>query len=70
MRNVTAAIMRRLEARWLAWCDQRGWPFEYEALYLEGYIPDVLLLGMATAPVLVDGANHGTRSTRLHIRTC
>jgi hypothetical protein len=42
----------RLEARWAAFFGAVGWPFEYEPLELEGYIPDFVLL--FDKPVLVE----------------
>lgn len=33
----------RLEARWAAFFDQLGWPWQYEPLDLAGYIPDFVL---------------------------
>lgn len=33
----------RLEARWAAFFDLCGWPWEYEPLDLDGYIPDFIL---------------------------
>ncbi len=42
----------RLEARWAAWFDRVKWPWEYEPIDLEGYIPDFIL--MVKNPVLVE----------------
>ena len=33
----------RLEARWAAFFDALGWPYDYEPLDLNGYIPDFVL---------------------------
>lgn len=33
----------RLEAKWAAFFDLAGWPYEYEQLDLDGYIPDFIL---------------------------
>jgi hypothetical protein len=33
----------RLEARWAAFFDELGWPWEYEPIDLAGYIPDFVL---------------------------
>lgn len=33
----------RLEARWAAFFDNLGWPWEYEPIDLAGYIPDFIL---------------------------
>lgn len=33
----------RLEARWAAFFDEVGWPWQYEPLDLNGYIPDFVL---------------------------
>ena len=33
----------RLEARWAAFFDLLGWPWEYEPIDLDGYIPDFIL---------------------------
>lgn len=33
----------RLEARWAAFFDRLGWPWEYEPIDLSGYIPDFIL---------------------------
>lgn len=35
----------RLEARWAAMFDLLGWPYEYEPVDFDGWIPDFLLLG-------------------------
>jgi hypothetical protein len=35
----------RLEARWAAFFDGIGWPWEYEPFDWDGYIPDFLVLG-------------------------
>jgi hypothetical protein len=35
----------RLEARWAAFFDLAGWPWEYEPFDLEGWCPDFRLLG-------------------------
>lgn len=42
----------RLEARWGAFFDRLGWPYEYEPFDLNGWIPDFLILG--ATPVLVE----------------
>lgn len=42
----------QLEARWASFFSSVGWPFEYEAFQLRGWIPDFLLLG--SSPVLVE----------------
>jgi len=33
----------RLEAKWAAFFDNLGWPWEYEPIDLDGYIPDFIL---------------------------
>jgi hypothetical protein len=48
----------RLEARWAAVFDRLGWPYEYEPVDLEGYIPDFVLgfyrpLLVEVKPILV-----------------
>lgn len=43
----------RLEARWAAFFDLLGWPWEYEPLDLNGYIPDFIVT-FRTARVLVE----------------
>lgn len=43
----------RLEAKWACFFDNCGWPWEYEALDLEGYIPDFILT-LPHAHVLVE----------------
>lgn len=43
----------RLEARWACFFDNVGWTWEYEALDLDGYIPDFILT-FPNAPVLVE----------------
>jgi len=43
----------RTEARWACFFDNCGWPWEYEALDLDGYIPDFILT-FPHAPVLVE----------------
>ena len=43
----------RLEARWAAMFCALGWPFEYEPIDLEGYIPDFIL--RFQKPILVEG---------------
>lgn len=43
----------RLEARWAAFFDQLGWPFEYEPYDLGSWSPDFLLRG-ASRPILVE----------------
>jgi hypothetical protein len=35
----------RLEAKWAAFFDLLGWPFQYEPFDLKGWIPDFLILG-------------------------
>jgi len=42
----------RLEARWAAFFDALGWPYEYEPFDVGGYIPDFVLLG--ERPVVVE----------------
>ena len=42
----------RLEAKWAAFFDLIGWPWEYEPLDLDGYIPD-FVVGFST-PLLVE----------------
>jgi len=48
----------RLEARWAAFFDRVGWPWAYEPLDLNGYIPDFALLfedhGRKPLPILVE----------------
>lgn len=41
----------RLEAKWAAFFERLHWPFEYEAIDLNGYIPDFIL---ATGPTAVE----------------
>jgi hypothetical protein len=41
-----------LEAKWAAFFDLLGWPFEYEPFELPGWIPDFILCG--AVPVLVE----------------
>lgn len=43
----------RLEAKWATFFSLMGWPFEYEALDLCGWIPDFVIYGTG-APVLVE----------------
>lgn len=43
----------RLEARWACFFDYLGWPWEYEPLELDGYIPD-FVLPFEAAPLLVE----------------
>lgn len=43
----------RLEAKWAAFFDLLGWPWQYEPLDLKGYIPDFILT-LPHAPVLVE----------------
>jgi DNA-directed RNA polymerase subunit RPC12/RpoP len=43
----------RLEARWAAMFDCLHWPFEYEPIELEGYIPDFIIT-FPHAPLLVE----------------
>lgn len=43
----------RVEARWAAFFDQLRWPWEYEPLDLDGYIPD-FLLQFPYEPVVVE----------------
>lgn len=43
----------RLEAKWAAFFDLMGWPWQYEPLDLKGYIPDFILT-LPHAPVLVE----------------
>ena len=42
----------RLEAKWAAFFDLVGWPWEYEPFDCDGWIPDFLLKGRC--PVLID----------------
>lgn len=42
----------RIEARWAAMFDRVGWPWEYEPIDLDGYIPDFVL--MFNRPLLVE----------------
>ena len=42
----------RLEAKWAAFFDAVGWPWEYEPLDFDGYIPDFLL--KIAVPTLVE----------------
>lgn len=42
----------RLEARWACFFDNCGWPWEYEPIDLNGYIPDFILT--FSEPVLVE----------------
>jgi hypothetical protein len=42
----------RLEAKWAAFFDLLGWPYQYEPFDLGGWIPDFLLMGRV--PVLVE----------------
>ena len=42
----------RLEARWAAFFDRCQWPWEYEPIDLQGYIPDFVLL--FRPPILVE----------------
>jgi len=42
----------RLEARWAAFFDLCEWPWQYEPVDLQGYIPDFIL--QFTAPLLVE----------------
>jgi len=47
----------RLEARWAALFDALDWPWAYEPLDLEGYVPDFVLpleVGGRPAPLLVE----------------
>lgn len=41
----------RLEARWAAFFDLLGWPWEYEPIDLAGYIPDFILDGRVLVEV-------------------
>lgn len=43
----------RLEARWAAFFDNVGWPYDYEPLDLAGYVPDFVLT-LPKADVLVE----------------
>jgi hypothetical protein len=43
----------RLEAKWAFVFDEIGWPWEYEPIDLNGYIPDFILT-FAHAPMLVE----------------
>lgn len=51
----------RLEAKWAAVFDACGWPWEYEPLDLDGYIPDFLLrlpygrIAVEVKPIAWDG---------------
>jgi hypothetical protein len=42
----------RLEARWAAFFDARGWQWDYEPIDLDGYIPDFII--SFKRPVLVE----------------
>src|SRR4051812_23407737 len=42
----------RLEAKWAAFFDLLGWPYQYEPFDLDGWVPDFVLLGKD--PVLVE----------------
>jgi hypothetical protein len=42
----------RLEARWAAFFDRLGWPYEYEPIDLDGYIPDFVMT--FKSPLLVE----------------
>lgn len=48
----------RLEARWAAFFDLAGWPWDYEPVDLEGYIPDFIVRvtksGVLLRPSLVE----------------
>lgn len=44
----------RLEARWAAFFDAMKWPWSYEGLELDGYIPDFCLEFDASPRVLVE----------------
>ncbi len=39
----TTRFRSRIEARWAAFFDLMGWPWEYEPLDLAGYVPDFVL---------------------------
>lgn len=43
----------RLEAKWAAFFDRLSWPWEYEPIDLNGYIPDFILT-FAAGPLLVE----------------
>lgn len=43
----------RLEARWAAFFDLAGWPWEYEPFDLDGWIPDFRLIGKKPALIEV-----------------
>jgi hypothetical protein len=43
----------RTEARWAAFFDALGWPWEYEPLDLDGYLPD-FVLRFELAPLVVE----------------
>jgi hypothetical protein len=43
----------RLEAKWAAFWDLMGWPFQYEPFDLQGWIPD-FLLGRGKDSILVE----------------
>lgn len=44
----------RLEARWAAFFDIAGWPWEYEPVDLDGWIPDFILTGRKGNKILVE----------------
>jgi ribosomal protein L37AE/L43A len=50
-RSVT--FRSRLEARWAMLFDELGWPWEYEPIDLDGYIPD-FVLPFKAGPLLVE----------------
>lgn len=46
-------LRSRTEARWAAFFDALGWPWEYEPIDLDGYIPD-FILGFDAGKLLVE----------------
>lgn len=58
----------RTEARWAAFFDALGWPWAYEPIDLDGYVPD-FVLGFDAGPVLLEvKADHGLDDLRRHCR--
>lgn len=56
----------RVEARWAAFFDELRWPWEYEPVDLDGYIPDFIL--KFYEPLLVEVKSElDRRSLRMHI---
>lgn len=52
-RRAGVQFRSRLEARWSLFFDLLGWPWEYEPLDLDGYIPDFVVL-FPFAPLLIE----------------